>query len=537
MNLITELQEKNKNNLEKTAIYFYEKFVLSKTMTYQNLFDEIEQKSAVLQKQNIKGFALLCIANPLEFLIAFFALVRAGCVPVPLAPSNTGLLNHFTDRANKLFINYKFDFVVTDSISRDYLKKYSENTVATDFIFKPNNFKRITPEIHPNACFIQFSSGSTNEPKGVVINHNQLMANLAQICEALSPSVSDKIVTWLPLYHDMGLIGAIFSPLYAQAEVHLMATQDYIGKVENYLNLICEKKINFILGPDFMYRQFSKVLNQKKYNLSHLKVCMSGAELVLPSTTQQFKKALLKSECSQEVFRPVYGMAEACLAVAFQPAHQPPRIHTYKNNREVVSCGKPLNKQFVKIINSASEVLPEGEIGEVVVSGTSIFDEYYLNKVAKSITADGFYHTGDEGFVKDHQLYLLGRKKDVIIFNGIKYHSLDIENIIFENHKNQIGRIACVQSDGVCVVAEIPWHLWIFKLSIKNKITKTLLQKSQMKPKTIILVPKFDLPRTTSGKIQRYKVIQKIEAQAYAQPLYFFKSIYTTLKGLKGMAL
>ena len=537
MNLIEVLKNKNRDNLNKTAIYFYEKFFLLKEITYQNLFDKIDQKASMIKAQNISGFALICIANPLDFLISFLALVQAGCVPVPFAPVNTGLLNHFKDRANHLFLNYKFDFIVTDNISFDELTIYSDYIVNLDFKFKNNIFKKSTPDIHANACFVQFSSGSTSNPKGVVINNKQLIANLEQINQALNPSATDKIITWLPLYHDMGLIGAIFSPLFAQAEVHLMATQDYIGQVEKYLDLICEKKINFVLGPDFMYRQMSKILNRKKFNLSHLKVCMSGAELVLPSTTRLFKNALKHSDCFHDVFRPVYGMAEACLAVAFQPAGQPPQIHTDKNNREVVSCGEALEQQFIKVINSENESVNQGEIGEVAVAGRSIFEEYYLNKVVKSITPDGFFKTGDEGYIINQQIYLLGRKKDVIIFNGVKYHSLDIENLIFENHKNQIGRIACVQLDGFYVVAEIPWHLWIFKLRIKNKINNTVLQKSQLKPKGIILVPKFDLPRTTSGKIQRYKVIEKLETREYFHPIYFLKSIFLTLKGLRGIAV
>jgi fatty-acyl-CoA synthase len=536
MNLLDVLIDRNRPNFDQTAIYFYEKFNLTKTLTYQQLFSEIEFKSQKLKKIKAQGFVLLCLVQPLDFVISFLALVQAGCVPVPLAPANAGIENQFVDRIKILFTKYIFDFVISDDISRTYFETFNLPILDAQISAHKDILIRKSKEIHLNACFIQFSSGSTSDPKGIVIQHQQLLANLEQIRTALDPLVTDKLITWLPLYHDMGLIGAVLSPLYAKAEVHLMATRDYIGHVDSYLKLICDRKINFILGPDFMYRQFSKELMAKNYDLSHLKVCMSGAELVLPSTVRQFQQALKVSKCDHHVFRPVYGMAEACLGVTFTGAGQPAKILKYESDREVVNCGLPLNGQALQILDSENQSLSESSVGQVAILGPSIFENYFMNLEIKEKTAEGYYLTGDEGFIFENELYLLGRKKDVIIYNGIKHHSVDLENIIFESMKKDLGRIACVQAKDIFVVAEIAWHKFYKIPFLRQKIAKKIAKKVPIQTKNVFIVPKFDLPRTTSGKIQRYKVIAKIEEEKYQHIFYFIKSIFNLMKEIKGLS-
>jgi acyl-CoA synthetase (AMP-forming)/AMP-acid ligase II len=535
MNLIQVLIEKNKSNRNKAAIHYYEKFCKKRVLTFGQLFDEVEQKSKLLKANDASGFVLLCLEHPIDFIISFMALVHSGCVPIPLPPVNVSLENIFVNRLKQLFSKYEFDFIITDKISKSYFSNYECPILDSTLCFEQGQFVRKTQPLHPDACFIQFSSGSTSDPKGIVINHHQLLCNLDQIYTALSPSETDKLITWLPLYHDMGLIGAILSPIFAKAEVHVMSTRDYLGNTDKYLDLIIQEKINFILGPDFMYRQLAKILLTQKYDLSHLKVCMSGAELVLPSTTKQFQNALVYSNCHHAVFRPVYGMAEACLGVTFNKSGDFPRIAQMDDGREVVSCGYPLKNQSISIVNSKYQNLKNNEIGEVVISGDSLFTEYYMNKDQKLVTSTGLYLTGDEGFIQNQQLYLLGRKKDTLIINGQKYHSLDLENYIYENLKKVIGRVACVQSEDVYIVAEIPWHYFPKAYWIRKKIENTINQRLIVEFKNIYIVPKFDLPRTTSGKIQRYKVIQKIDNKKYNQSFYFIKSIFKLIKEIKGL--
>ncbi len=535
MNLIDVLKAKNSDNPEKIAIYFYDKFSIQITMTYGQLFDEITKRSNSLNANKASGFVLLCLVNPMEFIISFLALLQTGCVPIPLPPANVSFEENFVHRIQKLFSNYEFDFIVTDHISKNYFLDCKLPILDSSLSFTAGPLTRKTQPMHPEACFIQFSSGSTSDPKGIVINHSQLLCNLDQIYSALSPAMSDKIITWLPLYHDMGLIGAILSPIYTRAEIHLLSTRDYIGNTDKYLDLICEKKINFILGPDFMYRQMSQILFKKKYDLSHLKVCMSGAELVLPSTTEEFQDALVYSNCHHAVFRPVYGMAEACLGVAFNRTGDFPNITKTEDGRQVVSCGYPLKNQSIAIVNTNHEILTNGQSGEVILKGGSLFTEYYMNKDFKLSTSNGFYLTGDEGFILDEQLYLLGRKKDVINVNGHKYHSLDLENYVYEKIKNDIGRIVCIQTAAAHIVAEIAWLKFYKKYWIREKILNIISKKLVVDRKNIIIVPKFDLPRTTSGKIQRYRIIQKIESKEYTRKFYFFRSIYKLIKEIKGL--
>jgi acyl-CoA synthetase (AMP-forming)/AMP-acid ligase II len=333
----------------------------------------------------------------------------------------------------------------------------------------------------------------------------------------------------------MGLIGSILAPLYSCVEIHLMPTKDYIGNVDTFLNLVESLKISCLLGPDFMYRQISRLLQKNPRNLESLRACMSGAELVLPSTVNEFKEALKKSNNSADVFQPVYGMAEACLGVTFHQLGQPMSSLNYAHGKNLISCGQALQGQNVRVVDENHTVLPELNIGEIVISGESVFEEYFMNKDLKRVTADGFYLTGDEGLIKDGLLYPVGRKKDVIISNGIKHFSVDLESHLFENLRPEIGRLACVQVACLYVVAEIPWSSFFKIRAIKNKIHRVINQRVQADLQNIILVPKFDLPRTTSGKIQRYKVIQKIENKEYSRTLNFLKSLFALLKNSKGL--
>lgn len=534
MNLIEQLIQQSAERAGQKAIYYYEDFQERKSFTYSHLFNEVELRANRLKEKSASGFVLLCLVNPLEFIISFLSLVRAGCVPVPLAPANVSLDGFFQDRLEKLFQSYRFDFVVTDDISSSFFSNYPI-PVLSSALDPQDTLIRRTEILHPKACFIQFSSGSTSEPKGIVIQHEQLICNLKQIIQAQLPRSTDKIITWLPMYHDMGLIGSILTPLYSGVEIHLMQTKDYIGNVEQFLDLVEKLKITCLLGPDFMYRQISRFLTKKPRNLEHIRACMSGAELVLSSTIDLLSESIQKSNNSTHIFQPVYGMAEACLGVTFHQLGTGVQRWNLSSEKTLISCGQPLQGQSIKIVNQEHQTLPDLEIGEIAIRGDSIFTEYFMNKDQKKITSDGYYLTGDEGFIKDQNLYPMGRKKDVIIFNGKKHFSVDLESYLFECLRPELGRIACVQVETPYIVAEIPWHHFYKIPFLRRKIFKLIHPKINVQHQHIVLVPQFDLPRTTSGKIQRYKVIEKIESGSYFKFAYFLKAILFLLKQSKGL--
>lgn len=534
MNLIEELIQKSTERAAQKAIHYYESFEEKSSFTYSQLFTEVELRASRLKEKNASGFVLLCLVNPLEFIISFLSLVKAGCVPVPLAPANVSLDGFFQDRLEKLFQSYQFDFVVTDDISASFFSKYLV-PVLSSLLDPKNELSRRTEILHPKACFIQFSSGSTSEPKGIVIEHEQLVCNLNQIIWAQSPVASDKIITWLPMYHDMGLIGSILTPLYSGVEIHLMQTKDYIGNVEQFLDLVEKLKITCLLGPDFMYRQISRYLIKKPRNLESIRACMSGAELVLSSTIDLLSESIQKSNNPAHIFQPVYGMAEACLGVTFHQLGSSVQRWNVSSDKTLVSCGQPLRGQSIKIVNQEHQTLPDLEIGEIAIRGDSIFKEYFMNKDLKKVTADGYYLTGDEGFIKEKNLYPMGRKKDVIIFNGKKHFSVDLESFLFESLRPELGRIACVQVEAPYIVAEISWHHFYKIPFLRRKIFKMIHPKINVQYQHILLVPQFDLPRTTSGKIQRYKVIEKIESGSYFKFSYFIRTIFFLLKQSKGL--
>lgn len=523
MNLIEFLKKDLSGNESKNALTYLKDFKVVQKISYAELYEKINTISNTFKSQNLTGFVLFCVDDPFDFVIHFLSLIHSGIVPVPIAAPQLGQKNIFQKKLDSLFENYCFDFIFTDSNLAEEFKKYKRSVLTPNHL-SISNFQRLSKNFHPKACFIQFSSGSTAEPKGIVIEHDKLITNIEQILENLNLTLNEKIISWLPLSHDMGIIGGVLSALASKTDCTLMHPKDYILGLDQFIDYISHHKMTFLLGPDFMYRQIARGLENRseKLDLSSLKICMSGSELVLPSTIEIFSKALAQHGQRNAVFMPVYGMAEACLGVCFS---KPQLLSGFKN----VSCGQPLKQIEMCIFDeNGNPVFQEQVIGEIGLRGPNFFEEYFENKFKPVKSKDGYYLTGDEGYIFSNEIFPLGRKKNVIISNGQKIHSVDLEAHLFEKLNHYVKRNACVQIDEVYVVAEIELIHFFKTKKIKSMIRKTIAERVPVLDKNIFLIPKFNLPRTTSGKLQRYKVIENIKSKIYDEPFYFIKKAYKT---------
>ncbi|MFN9068385.1 MAG: non-ribosomal peptide synthetase, partial [Bdellovibrionales bacterium] len=328
-----------------------------------------------------------------------------------------------------------------------------------------------------------------------------LMTNLRQMSVALKVTPQDRLSSWLPLYHDMGLVGALMAPIYNEVTAYLAQPSDFIRDPLTWLNSVANFKSTILVGPDFMYRNLAKY--QKKSpdfhgDLSQLRVCMSGSEPVLQESCTSFIDTFSKFGFNSKAFLPVYGMAEAVLGVTFPDLGSEIKI----SSRGLVSCGYPLNEIEIKIVNESGQDVTNKSEGEIVIRGPNITGRF-LNYEDQLI--DGYLRTGDLGYIENDQLFISGRKKDVIILRGQKYHNLDLERKIQKMLGPESGRVAVVMSDNYLVIA-IGTDNWLLSQNFNFKISTFMKSLDSEILWKSTLVPKGFLARTTSGKLKRHQI-------------------------------
>ncbi|MBC7172912.1 MAG: AMP-binding protein, partial [Polyangiaceae bacterium] len=339
--------------------------------------------------------------------------------------------------------------------------KMLEGRVPAEILIRPveTAFEGETPAFEPPAitpddlCFLQFTSGSTSKPKGVMVSHRNLVANgLAFLgTHGLDRNPDDVGVSWLPLYHDMGLIGFVLATLLVDLQAVLMPTELFARSPRLWLETITKYRGTITYAPNFAYQLVTKRLKPKDLeglDLSRLRVAGCGAEPIRAQTLREFADKLAPSGFRSIAFLPSYGMAEATLAITFhgleselsvdrvdtdamtQGFARPADADT-KSVSEVVSCGKGFPGHEVMVVDESGKPLPERRVGQVVTRGPSVTAGYFENEAATAESwKDGWLATGDLGYVADGNLHICGRIKDLIIIRGANHYPQDIEWVV-----------------------------------------------------------------------------------------------------------
>lgn len=557
LDLVECLRQKAQNQPDKTAYIFLENGETETgSLTYRELDRQAQAIAATLQSLVAPGErALMLYPSGLEFIAAFFGCLYAGVVAVPAYPprQNQRLSRlqaivadaqaKITLTTNALVSNIQAQFaqdpqladlqcLATDQISVDRAQSWQETALSSSSI-----------------AFLQYTSGSTGTPKGVMVTHGNLLHNEQMVEFAFGHTQKTIFVGWLPLFHDMGLIGNVLQPLYLGIPCIFMPPVAFLQKPIRWLQAISHYKATTSGGPNFAYDLCIKKVTPEQLaslDLSSWEVAFNGAETVRAETLERFAATFAPCGFRREAFYPCYGMAEATLLVSGGVATDPPVIQNFpakaleqnrivesnsqqEDNRAIVGCGQTCLGQRIVIANpeTLKQCAPD-EVGEIWVSGSSVAQGYwnrpeqteqtfhaYLVEdtgVSEALGASGpFLRTGDLGFLQNGELFVTGRLKDVVIVRGRNHYPQDIELTAERSHPalaSNAGAAFAVEIAGqeqLVVVQEVE-RTHVRKLNVSEvtlAIRRAVAENHELEVYAVVLLKTMSLPKTSSGKVQR----------------------------------
>jgi fatty-acyl-CoA synthase len=379
------------------------------------------------------------------------------------------------------------------------------------------------PVSDDQVVFLQFTSGSTAAPRGVRVTHGSLWANAhAIMVDGLRASPEDRGVSWLPLYHDMGLIGFVMSPLVTRTPVTFISTLDFLKEPEVWVRTLSEDRGTISFAPNFGYALTARrTTSTDGLDLSAMRVLGCGAEPIQPDAIHSFFERFRETGLKRSAFLACYGLAETTLAVTFAAMEDELKVdhleseatdddtsgvHRLEHRIPVVSCGRPLPRHRVSILGESGEPLPERRVGEVFVEGPSVTDGYWDDEEATNrVFVDGGVKTGDLGYVSEGQLYVTGRLKDTIIVRGRNFDPTPLEVAAGRVDGVRTGNVAAFSisddlTEQIVVTAEYregdPETIeWDIIRAVQRDVGLTVSE--------VVLIEAGSLPKTTSGKLQR----------------------------------
>ena len=492
-----------------------------------------------------------------DFVCAFFACQYAGLLAVPL-PVISGLggkqgyeehLARVLDAAHVRVAIGPETSLPSLRIAADGLTLALIGSYDTLCALTPSD-RALEPLRAGESSHIQFSSGSTRHPKGILISQDAVMANTSIIVTSgLKATAQDRLASWLPFYHDMGLIGCMLAPITAQMSVDYLYTDDFAKRPLQWLQLISKQRSTISFSPTFGYDICSERLrgNQLELDLSAWRVAGIGGEMVQAETLAKFVNSFAPHGFKASALMPCYGMAETTLAVTFSDAGKgmkvdyveksallegkakaasPDSLTVSGNTRAITSCGVPLPGTRIEIRNGAGSVLSERRVGHIHVLSACVMDGYDGSAEAtnEAIGTDGWLHTGDMGYISEGQLYITGRAKDMIIVNGrnIWPHDLEwhAEEHIDALRRRDTAALSIEGADGremPVILVQCRSNTQEGREQLKSDVHALLLRHHGINCK-VVLIPPRSLPFTTSGKLSRAKAKLAYLAGEYAYP-------------------
>ena len=484
-----------------------------------------------------RGERLLLIADTWPgFCVAFFGAQYAGVLPVPVSvPVGLGAKVSYIEHLRRQIAAAGAVGIVAPDELGAYAVTAAQGTTArlagpmATFEALPDAPVALRPLSAGEQCYVQFSSGSTRAPVGVDIRQDQLMANIDGSITSQELNEDDSGVSWLPLYHDMGLIGFILAPMCAQRSVDLMAPHEFARRPMQWLSLISRRRATITYSPSFGYdlvarrAQSQAALGQMPgdIDLSCLKLAGIGADLIQAPVLQRFAETFAAAGFDPRAFMPSYGMAELCVGLSFGRRFGGFRVDKMATQREFVVCGRVMAGHQVEIRDHSGVALSERQIGRLFVRGPSVMPGYFLEPEASArVLKGGWLDTGDLGYWRDGEIVVTGRAKDLIIVNGRNIWPQDIEWAIEALPRLRRGD-ACAFSVESGAGEEVVVLVQSFVgdaaelEELVGSIRQTVKETAGVDCRIELISRKFGLPLTSSGKLSRTHAKAKFIAGGY----------------------
>ncbi len=473
-----------------------------------------------------------------DFAALFFGCIYAGAWPVPLPlPTSFGGRDSYIDQLavqmksadpKLLFYPAELDKMAGDAARSCGVKGIDWESFAT----RPAKDVPLPSAQPEDIAYLQYSSGSTRFPHGVAVTHHALLNNLAAHSHGMELCDTDRCVSWLPWYHDMGLVGCLLSPVANQVSADYLKTEDFARRPLAWLDLISSNPgTTLSYSPTFGYdicarRISSQTRASERFDLSRWRVAGNGADMIRPDVMQSFVDAFDDAGFKASAFLPSYGLAEATLAVTIMPPGEglivelvdegelsgdPQSADKPQRFRAIVNCGKPCRDMAVEIRNSDGATMPERAIGKVWASGPSIMHSYFRDDISTAACLkDGWLDTGDMGYMSQGYVFVVGRAKDMIIINGKNYWPQDIEWAVEQLPGFKAGDIAAFSvtaangEETPAVLVQCRTTDDSERMQLRDTIREKVRSITGMNC-VVELVPPRTLPRTSSGKLSRAK--------------------------------
>jgi len=484
---------------------------------------------------------ILFLGNNEQFIDVFWAAILGGIVPVPVA---LGISDEHRHKLLRIARRLGAPFLYTERRSLERIGAFAAEkgeqqifeslrarTFLVDDLDDISRAGSIQRAAAGDTAFIQFSSGSTSEPKGVVLTHGNILANTYGATEAAGFTQDDVSLSWMPLTHDMGLIGFHLVMFANRVHAHLMPTELFIRRPLLWLTFASRVRATILCSPNFGYKHYLKVLGDRPVDgldLAAVRFIFNGAEPISVELCEEFLTRLAPAKLARTAMYPVYGLAEASLAVSFPKPGAPLRTLTLNRHqlnpgsavqllsdahpdaKRLVSEGRPIPYCRVRIADDQDRELPADRIGHVHMTGENVTRGYFEDPEANAaaFTADGWLRTGDLGLYHGDELYISGRAKEIIFVNGQNYYPHDLESLAQRVPDLELGKVvaASVRPRGAEVEQLVVFVLHRGSLEdflpLARQVARLINEQTGLEVAEVVPVKR--IPKTTSGKIQRH---------------------------------